>query len=125
MKKKVSKKRRKAIAKKTPFKDIKFDRSLIMILLAILIMIFSFIIYSHYSIEIPPKEEIMYAGDECVTNSDCPQPRCIGMKNLCENGYCVVRQTGPTTVRCIDLKTPVCGNGVCEADEKDRCPEDC
>lgn len=107
------------------FKDIKFDRSLIMILLAILTIIFSFIIYSHYSIKIPPKEETMHVGDECITNVDCPQPKCVGMKNLCENGYCVIRQIDSTTVRCIDLKVPVCGNDICESDEKDECPEDC
>lgn len=127
MKKKEIKKSKPAA--KILFKDIKFNRSFITILLAILIIILSFIIYSHYTIEIPPEEyeEIIPAieGDECITDSDCPQPRCMGMKNLCENGYCIIRQTAPAAVKCIDLKSPVCGNGICEAEEKNKCPEDC
>lgn len=114
-----------------PFKDIKFDRSLIMVLLAILILTISFIVYSNYSIQLdlePDGETVLKTpqGDECIVNSNCLQPRCPGMKGLCENGYCVVRQIGPSTTKCIDLKTPICGNNICEADEKDtRCKEDC
>lgn len=126
MKKSVKKDLKQALR---PFKDIKFNRSLVVILFAILILILSFTIYTHYNLGIPLKEYeetfIEPSGTECLTNFDCPQPRCPGMEGLCENGYCIVRQTGPTTTKCIDLKMPICGNNICEADEKDKCPEDC
>lgn len=120
--------------KKKVFRDVKFDSSLILIFLAALILLLSFAIYSKYGIELPDEEyeelleeieEITLEGDECTIDSDCPQPRCPGMEGMCENGYCIVRQTSPTTTKCFDLNTPVCGNKVCEGDEKDRCPEDC
>ena len=111
-----------------PFKDIKFDRSLVMIFLAALIFLISFILYSSDKIPIEEYEEFIVEpirGDECITDATCPQPRCPGTKGFCENGYCIVRQITPTTVKCFDLKAPICGNAVCEADEMDRCPEDC
>ena len=126
------KRKNKASQPKTiPFKDIKFDHSLIMILLAVLILTVSFIVYSNGSIKLPrgvDEKTVLKIpqGGECITNSDCLQPRCPGMKGLCENGYCIVRQVSPSTAKCIDLKTPICGNNICEADEKyTRCKEDC
>lgn len=65
----------------------------------------------------------MIPGDECSENSDCPQSTCTAVNALCEKGYCVFRKTGPKS--CADFKNQVCGNGICEANEKDRCPEDC
>lgn len=120
--------------KKKRLTDVKFDSSLILVFLAALILLLSFAIYSKYGLEMPDEEYeelleeiegVTPEGDECTTGSDCPQPRCLGMEGKCENGYCIVRQTSPTTTKCFDLQATVCGNKVCEGDEKDRCPEDC
>jgi len=117
-KKKFSKaKFKKIISKKIPFKDIKFDHSLIIILLAALILIVAFSVYSHYEIQIPSElyEEIEAEttplGDECIINADCPQPRCPGVKNMCEKGFCVIQRVAPARETCYDLQ--VCGNEPC------------
>lgn len=113
-----------------PFKDIKFDRSLIIILLAVLALCLSFVIYSNYNLGLPPETygeitEEVDTGHECTADIDCAQPRCPGVKGVCKNGFCIVKQVSPSTVKCIDLKSPICGNNVCEGDEKSLCPEDC
>lgn len=131
MKKKKAEKVSKVIAK-IPFKDVKFDHSFVMILLGVLVLLLAFMIYSHYGLQLPERqekpviEEPELLGEECIEDSECQQPRCPGIKALCENGYCILRKISPTTTKCFDLKVPVCGNGVCEGDEKEgRCVEDC
>jgi len=126
--KKISQAKR--IAQKLSFDDVRFDHSLVMVFLAALVFLISFLVYSSY--DLVPIEEYELAieeplppGDECVTDSTCPQPRCPGVKGFCENGYCVVRQVAPSAVKCFDLKAPICGNNVCEGGEMERCPEDC
>lgn len=113
---------------------VKFDNSLIMVFLAALILLISFALYSNYNIkeeykELAQEEEIIeepiLLGDECTADSDCPQPKCPGMEGKCKNGYCIVRRVSPATTKCFDLKATVCGNKVCESDEKNRCSEDC
>ncbi|MDP2909384.1 MAG: hypothetical protein Q8N77_06290 [Nanoarchaeota archaeon] len=115
---------------------LKFDYSLIMILLAALIFLISFLVYSYkypgipveeYLQEIPEEfiDETILMGDQCLYDADCPQPRCPGMSTVCENGYCITEQTEPVAARCIDLQTPICGNNICEGDEAITCPEDC
>ena len=59
-------------------------------------------------------------GSECNSALDCPQPRCPGVRALCNNGFCIIEGSAS---RCIDLKMPVCGNGICEDGE--QCPQDC
>lgn len=110
-----------------PLQNVRFDSSLIMILLAALILLISFLIYSNSSMKTPTEtiEEENVFGSECTVDSDCPQPRCPGMKGLCENGYCRIEQISSSATRCIDLQTTLCGNRVCEAEEKETCPEDC
>jgi len=131
MKKRVKKRSRKASKTQLkipqPFKDIKFDSSFVVILLAVLILILSFIIYSHYGITAPKEvqEEEIPQGHECTADMDCAQPKCPGMKVICENGFCIVKSIGPIPIKCFDLKVPVCGNGVCEGDETVNCPRDC
>jgi len=116
--------------KKKVFKDVQFNNSLMIVFLAALVLLIAFALYSK-NVNLPIEElekiaeEIQPSGDECITSTDCPQPRCFGMDNICKNGYCIIIQTSPSATRCFDLKTPICGNDVCEADEKDRCPEDC
>lgn len=133
-KKKPSKSTKKSLKSKIevpqPFKDITFNRSFVTILLAVLILALTFVVYTHYNIELQPIEykEIqgeVSMGHECTADLDCPQPRCPGMKGFCENGFCIVRQVGPSTVKCFDLNMPICGNNVCEGDEAERCPKDC
>ncbi len=107
------------------FQDIRFDSSLIMVLLAALILLISFLVYSNYGLRTPTEEtEEVVFGSECTADLDC-QPRCPGLKGICDNGYCIIEETAPSTTRCIDLQTPVCGNSICEAEEKNTCPEDC
>lgn len=112
-----------------PFRDIKFNKSFILILLAILILVISFILYSNYGTDLKEYEIIIEKplppGDECILDSDCPQPRCPGIKSFCETGYCITREITPSKTRCIDLKIPVCGNEICEGNEEIICPEDC
>lgn len=92
-----------------PFKDIKFDRSLIIILLSILIIISSFIIYINQEppLEKFPVKDISFPKKECDVNSDCPQPKCPGIENQCKNGYCIIKHLTPTKTVCYDLN--VCG----------------
>ncbi len=120
------KKVKKLVAPK-PLQNVRFDSSLIMVLLAALILLISFLIYSNSSMKTPTEtiEEENFFGSECTVDSDCPQPRCPGMKGVCEGGYCIIKQTGPSTAKCIDLQTTLCGNDICEAEEKETCPEDC
>ncbi|MFH1210295.1 MAG: hypothetical protein V1645_00080 [archaeon] len=73
--------------------------------------------------EIPPGPGV---GSECVADSDCPAYRCPGVKAACIGGFCKPVDLKGEVTRCIDLRNPVCGNGVCEGDEKDgSCPRDC
>lgn len=117
------KKNVKKIAKS--FQDIKFDTSLITVLLAALIILISFLVYSSYSMKTPTEEiEDILFGDECTVDADC-QPRCPGIKGICDRGYCLIEELAKGTVRCIDLQMPVCGNRICEAEEEGYCPDDC
>ncbi len=123
------KKRAKKISKlkvPKPSEDIKFDRPLVFVLSAALIMLLCFVVY-HYKTNMPQEfpEETLFLGDECTIDMDCLQPKCPGMEGICEDGYCIIQQTGPTAAKCIDLSAPVCGNDICEADEKDICSTDC
>ena len=122
----MAKKVKKLVAPK-PLQNVRFDSSLIMILLAALILLISFLLYSNSSMKTPTEtiNEGNVFGSECTVDSDCPQPRCLGMKGLCENGYCTIEQISPSATICIDLQTTLCGNSICEADEKETCPEDC
>ncbi len=66
-------------------------------------------------------------GNECVFDSDCPKYRCPNVRASCIEGFCkpIDIDNGEVT-RCIDLKNPVCGNGVCEGGEKNgSCSQDC
>ncbi len=122
----MAKKVKKLVAPK-PLQNVRFDSSLIMILLAALILLISFLIYSNSNMKTPTEtiEEEDFFGSDCTVDLDCPQPRCPGMKGLCENGYCRIEQISPSATRCIDLQTTLCGNSICEAEEKETCPEDC
>lgn len=120
------KKRKKPAASK-PLQNVRFDKSLIMILLAALILLISFLLYTNYNIKTSTEtteEEIIF-GSECTVDADCPQPRCPGMKGVCDSGFCIIGQISPSATRCIDLQTTLCGNNICEAEEKETCPEDC
>lgn len=111
---------------------LKFDYSLIMILLAALIFLISFLVYNYKYPGVPVEEYVQEitgeetpTGNQCTDESDCPHPRCPGMSTVCENGYCITEQTGHAAARCIDLQTPICGNNICEGDESITCQEDC
>ena len=127
MAKKPAKKpyRKQNTIRKTVLKDVQFDRPLFIVFVAALILLLSLVIYSKYGINIQETQQTINPGNECLIDSDCPQVRCPGMKSTCENGFCVVRKTDPNAPRCIDLKNPLCGNGICESDEQNRCSEDC
>ncbi|MBU4502852.1 MAG: hypothetical protein KKA79_09730 [Nanoarchaeota archaeon] len=105
------------------FKNIKFNKGLFTVFLAILILLLAFLLSSDYILRITPEVESTVQGDECILTSDCPQPRCPGVKNICRDGYCLIWIESPSAAKCIDLKVPICGNDICEGDEE--CPEDC
>lgn len=36
----------------------------------------------------------------CVTDADCPQPKCVGMKAVCDNGVCKIVNLEKKTTKC-------------------------
>ena len=58
-----------------PFKDIKFNKSLVFIPLAILILLISFAVYNNY---LTNKDDNQ--GKDCISDSDCPQSKCSKVK---------------------------------------------
>lgn len=45
---------------------------------------------------------------ECETDEDCPQPRCIGMKAICDNGLCKTVDFEGKLTRCIETDEYFC-----------------
>jgi hypothetical protein len=39
--------------------------------------------------------------EECVKDSDCPQPICIGIRAVCENQMCKLVDTNGMAASCI------------------------
>ena len=96
-------------------------RPLFWVLLVIPVVVLMIIFIPHTKdAAITPSDE-----NECTFDSDCPVYRCPGVRASCVNGFCKPIDLKGEVTRCIDLKNPVCGNGVCEGNESDSCPNDC
>jgi len=129
MKSKAEKNKKPKLTAPEP-KSITFDKGLFTAFVAALVLIVAFLAYSHYVSKptgFEDVEQIMEElnGDECVKDSDCPQPRCPGVRSVCDDGYCYFMQAASPPVKCIDLRTPICGNGICEDGERSECEDDC
>ncbi len=114
-------------------KKIKFNLVLFSLLFLILIIFLITLFYIHpypkenvnkFDSEIDNKNK--FFGSECKEHKDCPQPRCPDVRGYCKNGFCIFKKINSGKYKCIDLKTPICGNNICEGKEKENlCPKDC
>jgi hypothetical protein len=91
----------------------------ILILIFILVIILVIPLFKENKVEVP-------SGSECSVDDDCPVYRCPGVRSACIDGFCRPVNIKGEVTRCVDLQHTICGNGVCEGDERNgSCPVDC